>query len=384
MSNNIDKLYTISQKQSKLVLGLMSGTSLDGLDIALCKFDKKIPKLGFKIERFITIPYTSTFRNQIKEIFSLSNIESLKLATMNEIIGIEHSKMVLKTLKKWGIDHKSIDIIGSHGQTIFHAPKSYHKKSHLPNCTLQIGDGDHIAVGTGIITVSDFRQKDIALGGEGAPLAVYLDFLLSNKNQNSFFINIGGISNLSYIPKKATKKNIITTDIGPGNILMNLYTKYIFKKDCDIDASYALQGEINLPLLKVLQSTHFIKLPIPKTTGAELFNLDFILNALKKSNTQNIPPQNVLATLNIFTAACIIQCIEGFKVSNYQIYISGGGVFNPLLMSNLKNRLKLQSLQTTDTLGISSEAKEAVMIALLANELISGENNISLGKISFP
>src|SRR5690606_28633791 len=200
--NNIENIFKISKKEERLIIGLMYGTSLDGLDIALCKFCGSGLSTRVTLLQFETVPYPNVFKEEIKKIFSKKMVDLELLCLMNEKIGLVHAEYINQTLKKWEITNLQIDAIASHGQTIFHSPFIKHQNPDYPNGTLQIGDGDHIAVKTGIITLSDFRQKNIAAGAEGAPLAVYGDYLLFGKaDRDTILLNIGGIANITYLPK---------------------------------------------------------------------------------------------------------------------------------------------------------------------------------------
>ncbi len=399
MNNRLTPLKNIAKKDSRIILGLMSGTSLDGLDIALCHIKGNGLNTKVSLIQHTTIEYQPDFKKDIKTIFSKENISLQKLCLLNEEIGKTHAKMINSCLKKWKISNDKVDLIASHGQTIYHAPKSLHQLKTYGNGTLQIGDGDHIAYNTGIITVSDFRQKHIAAGGEGAPLAAYGDYLLfAQKNKNTLLLNIGGIANCTFIPAKAKCSDVICTDIGPGNSLMDAWVQKKYKgKYFDKDANIAKKGKANASLLKSLKSNSFFKDRFPKTTGAERFNIDYILNAQKKSNTTNMRSEDVLATLNLFTASIICESIQKIikKNNHSEIFISGGGINNPLLMEYISNHFHPILVTTTANKNVHPEAKEAILFAILANELIGGNENtfgkgkngmpnIGMGKISFP
>src|SRR6202007_1935544 len=181
----------------------------------------------------------------------------------------------------WNLHPDEVDLVASHGQSIYHAPKLLHQREGFGNATLQIGDGDQLAVSTGIITISDFRQKHIAAGGEGAPLAVYGDyFIFSKKGENRIILNIGGIANFTYLPGDLDAKNIFSTDTGPGNTLMDAYMQLHFQLSFDKDAAVASRGMINEELLKELMQNSFFEKGFPKTTGPELFNLSYLENAI--------------------------------------------------------------------------------------------------------
>ena len=218
MNSNIKGLYELSNKSQRRVIGLMSGTSLDGLDVVDCICYGTGINTKIEILHFETIAYQEDFRKEIKSIFSKRVVDLQKVCLLNSWVAEQQATMINECLKKWKVDASSIDLIASHGQTIFHAPKHLHGLDKFSNATLQIGDGDHLAVKTGIITISDFRQKHIAAGGEGAPLALYGDyFLFSKKGENRLLLNIGGIANFTKLPSNLNRSEVLSTDTGPGN-----------------------------------------------------------------------------------------------------------------------------------------------------------------------
>ena len=401
MNKNISALYTIAQKETRKILGLMSGTSLDGLDIALCAVSGSGENTNVKILEFETISYSEDIKNEIRKVFAQKTIDFQHLALLNEWIGILHSGMINDCLSKWNISSSEVDLIASHGQTVLHAPKFLHQQEKFPNATLQIGDGDHIAVKTGIITLSDFRQKHVAAGGEGAPLAVYGDYLLfGKKGENRIMLNMGGIGNYTYLPASLNAEEVFVTDTGTANTLIDIFTKHYFpEKSYDKDAEIARQGTVNQELLEELKKDDFFQKSFPKSIGQELFNFDFVQSALVKCDLENISASDLLATLTRLSAETIAEAIY-FTIKNtpisaedFHIYMSGVGTNNPLLLKWLKELLPCQ-FHTSDDLGILSDAKEAVLFALLANETVSGGDynfgnskgipSVTMGKISFP
>jgi anhydro-N-acetylmuramic acid kinase len=399
MNPQVEQLFTIANKPERLIIGLMSGTSLDGLDIALCRFRGKGLETQIELVAFETVSYDSTFKDEIKSVFSKQQVSLEKVCLLNPWVGLYHAELILRCLAKWKVDPADIDLIASHGQTIYHAPKLLHGQQKFGNATLQIGDGDHIAHATDVITLSDFRQKHIAGGGEGAPLAAYGDFLIfSKRGEDRIMLNIGGIANFTYLPGNLHADEVFCTDVGPGNTLMDALIQQNFPgKFFDENAEVAKRGSLNSALLRELKDHPFFEQSFPKTTGPELFNLNYLDNAKKKSNTQQLSPEDTLATLNRFSADMIV---EGIKKStgdktNIKLFSSGGGMHNPLLMENIISQLPGFSFLTTHYLHINPDAKEAVLFATLANECVcgggvqygSGRNGIpsvSMGKISFP
>ena len=398
MHQNIQNLVRVAEKQERMVIGLMSGTSMDGLDIALCAIKGAGKDTQFELKAFTTIDYTIDFKEKILSIFSKEMVALETLCLLNAWIGQQHGKMVLSALEGWNIAPDSVDMIASHGQTIYHAPKSLHPHSEYGPATLQIGDGDHIAVTSGILTLSDFRQKHVAAGGEGAPLAVYGDYLLcSHPTENRLLLNMGGIANFTFLSAGCTLEQVFSTDTGPGNTLMDAYTRIHFAPLAyDKGGAIAASGKINNDLLAELKAHSFFALGLPKTIGPELFNIAFLEKAQAASQTEHISSQDVMATLNRFSAETIADCINSSLTpgTTFNMYSSGGGMHNPVLMGHLASLLPNANLYSSDLLGINPDAKEAILFALLANEAVAGtplfagghatKIPITMGKFSFP
>lgn len=377
----------------------MSGTSLDGLDIAVCSLEGNGMNTKLELLNFETLAYADDFKTEIRTVFSKKEIDLEKLCLLNPWIALQHAAMINTCLQKWKMRNADIDLIASHGQTIYHAPQCLHQQQKFGNATLQIGDGDHLAVATGIITISDFRQKNIAAGGEGAPLAVYGDYLIFGKaGEDRILLNIGGIANFTYLPATMDTSKIFSTDTGPGNTMMDAFVQQHFSaKFCDDNADIAFLGTINYKLLAGLKENLFFKQSFPKTTGPELFNLDYLQKAKDKTSTQNISIEDTMATLNKFSADTIVLALLNTTEENkkYKIFSSGGGIHNPLMMQNIQTQLPNCTFYTTTDLGINPDAKEAVLFALLANECVCGDIStfgkcsrgipaVSMGKISLP
>lgn len=401
MNKNLDALYRLAQKPTRHIIGLMSGTSLDGLDVALCAISGAGETTKVSLLQFATVDYTDDIKNEIRKVFAKKTIDFQHLAVLNEWIGRLHAEMICDCLTRWDVAREDVDVIASHGQTVMHAPKALHGLEKFPNATLQIGDGDHIAVGTGIITVSDFRQKHIAAGGEGAPLAVYGDyFLFGKRGENRIMLNMGGIANFTYLPASMRAEEVFVTDTGPGNTLLDAFTRLHFpERAFDKNAEIARQGVVNAQLLHALKSDAFFQQPFPKTTGPELFGVDYVERAIERSNAKGIGVHDLIATLTRFSAETIAEAIQrcvsttATPLSDFHIYLSGGGMHNPLLVQWLQELLPCKFART-DSLGIAGDAKEAVLFAILANETIAGGESdfgtrrgvpsVAMGKISFP
>jgi anhydro-N-acetylmuramic acid kinase len=396
MNRNITELAAIAQKNQRSIIGLMSGTSVDGLDMALCNISGSGHDTVIELAAFETASYGPDFKAEIKSVFSKQEVNLEKLTLLHPWVAQQQAALILAFLKKNGIDKKDVDLIASHGQTIYHAPKALHQQKKFENATLQIGDGDHMAVATGIITIS---EKHIAAGGEGAPLAVYGDyFIFSKKGEDRIMFNMGGIANFTFLPGSMDANLIFSTDTGPGNTMMDALMQQHFPgKYFDEDASVARQGTVNDSLLNALKDHSFFEQSFPKTTGPELFNLSYLENAKQKAGIDELNVYDTMATLNLFSAQTIAEAVQKTmnNQSSFVLYASGGGMHNPLLMQNIKQLLPGVPVQLTSDLGIHPDAKEAVLFAVLANECVTGGNvafskqlkgipSTTMGKISFP
>jgi anhydro-N-acetylmuramic acid kinase len=397
MNANIARLTKIASKKSRLIIGLMSGTSLDGLDVVLCKISGSGKSTRVKQLKFKTWVYPHQLKTRILRVFAKETIDFQFLCELNAEIGNLHGKLVLKSLSEWKLIPSQIDLIASHGQTVFHAPRFLYPQAKI-NSTLQIGDGDHLATVTGITTLSDFRQKQLAHGGEGAPLAVYGDYLLFSKvGEDRIMLNAGGIGNFTYLPATGKASEVFVTDTGPANTLLDqVVRRHLPDLSFDKDARLAKMGTVNQKLLKTLKSNSFFKKSFPKTIGPELFNVAYVTNAQRESGIETISLEDLLATLTRFSSETMAEAIQ--KViktkKTFKLYLSGGGAHNPLLVQGLKELLPGVSFHRMDELGISGDAKEAVLFAVLANEAVAGGKvnfgarskvpSVSMGKISFP
>jgi anhydro-N-acetylmuramic acid kinase len=379
----------------------MSGTSLDGLDMALCRISNSGFDTAIEPEHFITIPFTETFRNDIRGLATNPSRALEMTCRLNTYTGKLFAGMINEALKKWNVSPEDVDLIASHGQTIFHAPLPDEERKEFGCSTLQIGDGDRIAAETGIITISDFRQKHIAAGGQGAPLAPYGDYLLfSEMNSDVLMLNIGGIANFTWLPAGRDAAKIVCSDTGPGNTLMDAQMQRDFRgRMYDEGGQAAAQGKVIHRLLDALLDHPFFNLPLPKTTGTELFNRKYLEDAMQRTGIKEFPRTDIMATLNYFTAASIASAIRSVTAENHplKLYVSGGGVHNKVLIDRIRELLHDRKISYHSTLekNINPDAKEAILFALLANECVAGDPSVfgkdhsflpatSMGKISLP
>ena len=383
MNKSFEKLFYITQKSERLIIGLMSGTSVDGLDIALCRIRGAGRSTSLKVEFFTSVAYENETRNSLINLTRSAVTDPCELVVWHDHLARVHAQMINSTLESRGINHNDVDLIASHGHTFYHAPQSKHRQIDKSHATMQIGDGDQLAHNCGIITISDFRQMDIARGGEGAPLAGYGDWLLfSDDQKDRVLLNIGGIANLTWLPAGSDQFPPLSYDTGPGNTLMDAAMREFYPElSYDNDAAIARKGTVDRQVLKELKSEPYFKFDPPKTTGYETFNMEMI----KKAAGLELSPQDLLATLNRFTAETIAEEITLVwnNPEQTEVFVSGGGLHNPLLMESLAELLQPAKVESSIEIGLDPDAKEAAVFALLANELVAGDDpRMKLGKIS--
>lgn len=335
-------------------IGVMSGTSMDGVDVALCTVDMNRCKLVSAIEY--------PFDPQLKEEILLMINGETTLKQMGELhhrLGMLFGNAVNALLEQEKMKPSSIKAIGSHGQTLWHAPNDIYPFS------MQLGDANVIAAMTGIDVVSDFRSKDIALGGEGAPFApVFHQFLFDGSDKKVGVLNIGGMANLSVLGDK-----VIGFDTGPGNVLMDLWVHKHQELRFDRDGSWAKTGKIDKALLATLLSEKFFEKEAPKSTGRELFNILWLGKLLRGHRT--VSSEDVQATLLALTVESIAKEVRKYGID--ELLVCGGGVHNAFLMERLAEELQGVSVSATDKLGVSSEQMEAMLFSWLAYKRINRE-----------
>ncbi|MCC7506539.1 MAG: anhydro-N-acetylmuramic acid kinase [Saprospiraceae bacterium] len=397
MRQHFIRLARLAQQSERRIIGLMSGTSLDGLDVALCRFSGSGRTTRVVVEAFETVAYNEAFKSKIREVFARQTIDFQGLVLLNIVIAERHAAIVNDCLHRWGVPAAEVDLLASHGQTVFHAPRHFHRIPGAPNATLQIGDGDHLARRTGIITLSDFRQKHLAAGGEGAPLALYGDyFLFSNPDQDRYLLNIGGIANFTFLPADEDPARAFATDTGPGNTLIDAYAQKLFGVPYDRDALLSSAGRVDEGLLARLKEDAFFNLPLPKSTGPEQFSMAWAQAAIEQQPKGNPNPYDLMATLTRLTADTVAEALLAVQAGRpgAQLYTSGGGSHNPLILKYLKEKLNNWQISPMAQLGVDGDAKEAVLFAVLANETLAGDAAgeailggvplVGMGKISLP
>ncbi|MCR5888602.1 anhydro-N-acetylmuramic acid kinase [Hymenobacter sp. J193] len=400
MNPHVARLYQLAQQPSRRIVGLMSGTSLDGLDVALCRLHGHGPGTRLELEQFATVPYSDEVRRRIRQVFAQPQVSLEYLTLLHPWLGQLHADMVLDCLHEWQVLPAAVDLLASHGQTVFHAPHHQHWQPDFQgqNATLQLGDGDQLAMRTGIITVSDFRQKHVAAGGEGAPLATYGDYLLlSSPTEARVLLNLGGIANFTFLPSlQNDARPVFSTDTGPANTLLDSVIRARRPELAyDEGGQLAAAGLVHSGLLTALLDHPFFAAPLPKTTGPELFSAAYLRRAQERSETPTMGLEDLLATLTELSATSVARALQlAFgPMPALAVYVSGGGAHNATLLAALQRKLPSCRLASTDLLGVSPDAKEAVLFALLANESVAGTPTqlhaagtpaVLCGKISLP
>ncbi len=372
------KTWQIYSMKENLAIGLMSGTSADGVDAALIKISENGLRTKIQLIEFETFPYPAEIQEMVLAASSPEKGTIDLICHLNFRLGDIFARAALSILEKTNISNNEVDFIGSHGQTIRHFPEGHEDfPGNLPS-TLQIGEPSVIAEKTGIKTVADFRTRDMAAGGLGAPLAPFAHFLLFHHKKKSLIVhNIGGISNLTFLPKRGDIDKVVAFDTGPGNMLIDGLVSHLSKgqKPFDRGGEWASKGKINNDLLSFMMEHPFIKKPPPKATGREEFGEVFLRKVLTKAEELKITENDLVTTITAFTAESIIINYKDhiLKIDcPSEIIFCGGGIHNNFLMDRIKNKLSEITISTTEKYGISPDALEAVSFAILANETIHG------------
>ena len=340
----------------ELYIGLMSGTSADGVDLALVDFASGKPEL---VATSFT-PFDQTISQRIQQLYLPTNNEIDQAFSLSKELASYFANAVNSFLSLQQLITADIIAIGNHGQTIRHRPASTEQTFPF---TLQIGCNQTLACLTGIKVIGDFRQKDITLGGQGAPLVPpFHRMLLTNQSDDSFVVNIGGIANITFLPKEKDKP-IIGFDTGPGNCLLDSwFQRHHSDKAMDENGLWASSGNVIEPLLQSMLDDAYFSQSLPKSTGREVFNLSWLTSYSENSSAA---AQDIQATLSALTAKTIANDIIKLSDSG-KVYVCGGGVHNKLLMTQLQSYLAKFSVLNIDSLGIDGDSLEAMAFAWLA------------------
>ena len=348
--------------QGRYYIGLMSGTSMDGIDAALISFENE----KIKLINTASIDIPASIKSTLAILLRDENIHLKLLGETDTQMGELFSDAVLELLKKSGKNAAEIIAIGSHGQTIYHHPHGDHP------FTLQMGDPNIIAARTLITTVADFRRRDIALGGQGAPLVpAFHDYLFRDRISDLCVINIGGIANITYLPADKSKP-MIGFDTGPGNTLLDSWHQKHCEKPIDFNGEWGRNGKSDSDLLIHLYADPYFKKAPPKSTGREYFNLNWLNEKLKSFN-KKVAPRDIQATLTELTAMSIALSIRKLRNTHAAIYICGGGAKNLYLMECLRIYCSFTTVQSTQAIDIDPQWIEAMAFAWLAKQTVENK-----------
>lgn len=370
------KLQTLMQKEERLVIGIMSGTSADGIDAALVKITGSSVSTQVKMLDYITIPYEDAVRKEVLKLAGGKSVTAGEICEMNVLLGKCYLHACLLLCRKAGIKAESIDLVGCHGQTIWHQPQPADFLGYSVASTLQIGDVSPICEAMNTVCVSDFRMRDMAAGGQGAPLVPYTEYLLyRDAERNIALQNIGGIGNITMIPAGCSADEMLAFDTGPGNMLIDAMIfrmtggRQQYDKNGETAAAYQADDE----LLNWLMEEPYITMKPPKSTGRERYDDRFLDQILQKAKEGKLSDGRVMATLTAYTAETIAYAVHhDLPCVIDRLIIGGGGSYNNELMRQIRSRLPGTEVMTNEDLGYNGDAKEAVAFAILANETING------------
>ncbi len=387
----------LQNKKTKLVVGLISGTSVDGIDVALVRIQGAGLNTRLRLLAFDTVSYPKGLRELVLAN-SLPGTGSVDLICRLNILYAElFAAAVRRIARNARIPLRSIDLIGSHGQTVHHLPKAERMFGKRVRATLQIGDPSTIAQLTGITTVGDFRTADMAVGGQGAPLVPYFDFLLCrSRTKNRILLNLGGIANFTLLPKNCTVSDVLAFDTGPANMVIDALMMRFFKRRFDRNGSVALRGEVVPELISWMMLHPYVRRRPPKSTGREEFGEMFVKQLLQRA--RRVRPEDLIASVTEFTPLSVFDQYNRYlsrKMNVDEVLVSGGGAHNKAIMQGLQHYFAPARVMRIEKIGVSADAKEAVLFALLANEtthelpsnvpsVTGARRPVILGKICLP
>lgn len=366
-------------KQTILAIGLMSGTSADGVDAALVEITGWSTATRVRQRGFVSIPYEEPMRRELLRLAAGGAGGSRDLCLVNFRLGALFADACEAVCAAAGVDPGEVDLVGSHGHTFYHVPVAEDYLGAPERGTLQLGEAAVIAQRLGCPVVGDFRVRDMAAGGLGAPLVPYTEYLLyRSESENIALQNIGGIGNVTMLPAGCGLKDVYAFDTGPGNMVMDALAARATGGALrwDEGGRLAARGRVDAGLLEWLARDEYLRLPPPKTTGREYYGQDYVARLVEEGRARGLSWEDMLATATDFTALTIQYSLEHLCAHRAQrLIVGGGGALNPTLMAFLRRRLPGCRVMTNEELGLDGNAKEAVAFAVLANEFCHGAPN---------
>jgi anhydro-N-acetylmuramic acid kinase len=357
------------------VLGMMSGTSADGIDVALVRISGAPPNLAAKLEAHFHVPFPPYLRERVLRLANGAASTTAEISELNFLLGEELARAAIAACKKWRVALKDVLLIGSHGQTVFHQGTSGETQGKVRTpSTLQLGDISLIAERTGIPTIGDFRPADMAAGGQGAPLIPFADYLLyGDSARGRVALNIGGIANVTVIPAGAEPQDVFAFDTGPGNMIVDAIVEQSThgRAEFDRDSRIALSGRTIPELLVRLMHEPYLRKKPPKSAGREQFGQDYAQSLIRWGKQHHASPADLVRTTTMFTSLSIADAFRRFilpRAHVEELIVAGGGAHNPLMMAQLAASLPGIEVIPASKFGVPPEAKEAFGFALLAYE----------------
>ena len=387
----------LTQKPSRMVIGLMSGTSADGIDAALVTIAGSGMSTQVKQLGFVSIPFAKEVQSRILALAGGEAGGSHELSLLSFLLGKLYAEACTAVCRAAQVDPRAVDLIGSHGQTLWHIPRPEAYLGYQLTATYQIGEASVLNEVFGCPVVSDFRVRDIAAGGQGAPLVPYTEYLLYRSETETVALqNIGGIGNITVLPRGGALEHTYAFDTGPGNMVMDAIVVRLTDGAMTYDdgGRLAAKGQVHEGLLKWMMDDEYLRLKPPKTTGRERYGAAYVQALWEEADRLNVSAADRLTTATRFTAQCIAAGIERFcSPKPDKLIVGGGGCRNPTLLAALQSVLPQLRVMTNEDLGLDSDAKEAVAFAILANECVHGicsnapgatgaNHPVVLGKIS--
>lgn len=384
---------------SRLVCGVMSGTSLDGIDVAFVRITGYGESTEVQPAAFEEIPFDDGIRSIIKKNSSPDTSSVDEICYLNALLGHVYADAIRSCAAKHSIDLPSVHLIGLHGQTIHHLPTAHERFGYSVRSTLQIGNGATLAALIGIPVISDFRSADMALDGQGAPLVPYVDWILfRSAERDRVLLNVGGIANITVLKRGCAQDDVVAFDTGPGNMVIDNLMQHYFHRAYDTDGEIALQGRVHDEMLSSLVQHEYFSRPIPKSTGREMFGEKYTRTIIRLAEEKfHLEPADIITTLTALTATSVAHSIRRCCVdeASGEIFVSGGGAKNRAVLNFLSRQFLSTQISPIESAGISGAAKEAICFAVLAHEWLHGcETNLPsvtgakrrtvLGSLSIP